>query len=120
MTLDAQGLSVRYGARVALEPTSFALEPGELVALIGPNGAGKSSLLKALAGLMPHSGVVRWHGAALGSLDARQRARTVAFLPQTPVLHWPMRVRDLVALGRLPHRGYGSAPSSADDEAIDW
>jgi iron complex transport system ATP-binding protein len=120
MTLAVEGLSVRYGARLAVAPTSFALDLGELVALIGPNGAGKSSLLKALAGLMPHSGTVTWRGTALASLDARQRARAVAFLPQTPVLHWPMRVRDLVALGRLPHRGYGVAPSGADDEAIDW
>jgi iron complex transport system ATP-binding protein len=120
MTLRVEGVSVRYGARVALEPTSFVLDSGELVALIGPNGAGKSSLLKALAGLMPHAGVVSWRGTVLASFDTRQRARTVAFLPQTPVLHWPMRVRDLVALGRLPHRGYGSAPSAADAEAIEW
>jgi iron complex transport system ATP-binding protein len=120
VTLEVRELSVRYGSHVALAPTSFALHPGELVALIGPNGAGKSSLLKALAGLMPHSGTVAWRGAALASFEARVRARTVAFLPQTPVLHWPMRVRDLVALGRLPHRGYGAAPSGADEEAIDW
>jgi len=120
MTLAVDGLSVRYGARVALAPTSFTLDSGELVALIGPNGAGKSSMLKALAGLMPHSGTVAWRGTTLERLDAQQRARSVAFLPQTPVLHWPMRVRDLVALGRLPHRGYGAAPSVADDEAIEW
>jgi len=120
MTLAVEGLGVRYGARVALASTSFTLGSGELVALIGPNGAGKSSLLKALAGLMPHSGTVTWRGMALANLDARERARTIAFLPQTPVLHWPMRVRDLIALGRLPHRGYGVAPSAADDEAIDW
>ena len=120
MTLAARGLSVRYGSHVALAPTSFEIASGELVALIGPNGAGKSSLLKALAGLMPCSGSVTWCGAPLGSVDAQRRARTVAFLPQTPQLHWPMRVRDLVALGRLPHRSYGSAPSAADDEAIDW
>jgi iron complex transport system ATP-binding protein len=120
VTLEVRELSVRYGSHVALAPTSFALHPGELVALIGPNGAVKSSLLKALAGLMPHSGTVAWRGAALASFEARERARTVAFLPQTPVLHWPMRVRDLVALGRLPHRGYGAAPSGAAEVAIDW
>jgi iron complex transport system ATP-binding protein len=120
MTLAVEGLTVRYGARIALRPTSFTLQPGELVALIGPNGAGKSSLLKALAGLHAHGGSVAWNGSALAALGARQRARTIAYLPQTPALHWPMRVRDLVALGRLPHRAYGTSPSEADRAAIAW
>ena len=42
MTLELEGLTVRYGARTALEPTSLSLSRGALVGLIGPNGAGKS------------------------------------------------------------------------------
>lgn len=120
MTLAAEQISVRYGERVALQPTSFALVPGELVALIGPNGAGKSTLLKALAGLLPHGGGVTWNGARLADVDARARARIMAYLPQAPVLHWPMLTKDLVALGRLPHRGYGESPTAADDDAVAW
>jgi iron complex transport system ATP-binding protein len=120
MTLGVNGIAVRYGSRIALRPTSFALEPGELVALIGPNGAGKSSLLKALAGLMRHEGDVVWNGARLEHFDAAHRARTVAYLPQAPVLHWPMRVHDIVALGRLPHRSYGAGMNGADHDAIAW
>jgi iron complex transport system ATP-binding protein len=120
MTLAVDGLEVRYGTRIALQPTSFALPPGELVALIGPNGAGKSSLLKALAGLARHAGEVSWSGRPLERLDAARRARTVAYLPQAPVLHWPLRVRDIVALGRLPHRSYGTDLTDTDRSAIDW
>jgi iron complex transport system ATP-binding protein len=118
MTLVAVNVEVRYEARTAVRAVSVALAPGELVALVGPNGAGKSSLLKALAGLTPHGGVVTCQGSALAALGARARARTVAYLPQDPPVHWPLLARDLVALGRLPHRGYGATPSAADRAVV--
>jgi iron complex transport system ATP-binding protein len=119
MTLRTTELSVRYGDRIALEPATFELAPGELVALVGPNGAGKSTLLKALAGLVARSGEVTWRGAALAAAGAHERARSVAYLPQAPTVHWPLPARELVALGRLPHRG--ASDGSADDSAaVDW
>jgi iron complex transport system ATP-binding protein len=118
--LEIEGLDVRYGSRVAVRPLSVTLAAGELVALVGPNGAGKSSLLKAIAALLPHSGTVRWNGAELAALDSRARARLVAYLAQTPALHWPMVAQDLVGLGRLPHRGYGAAPTETDRDATAW
>ena len=117
MTLVARDVGVVYGTRVALQPVNVALERGELVALVGPNGAGKTSLLKALAGLLPHAGTVTWSGAALDSLASRARARLIAYLPQAASLHWPMTTRDLVGLGRLPHRPFGAAPSEDDRAA---
>ena len=118
MTLIATNLEVRYQTRIAVRATSVAIEPGRLVALVGPNGAGKSSLLKALAGLTPHGGDVAWQGSALARLSPRARACAVAYLPQDPPVHWPLPARDLVALGRLPHRGYASAASAADRAAV--
>ena len=118
MTLAAVQVEVRYEARTAVQPTTVALEPGELVALVGPNGAGKSTFLRALAGLVAHAGSVSWRGAALLRLDGRQRARTVAYLPQDPPVHWPLAAGELVALGRLPHRAYGAERSAADDAAV--
>jgi len=118
MTLAAIDVEVRYEARVAVRATTVTLEPGALVALIGPNGAGKSTLLRALAGLVSHLGTVSWHGTALTGLDARARARTVAYLPQDPPVHWPLPVRELVALGRLPHRAYAAGESASDVGAV--
>jgi iron complex transport system ATP-binding protein len=118
MSLHCDGLTVRYRDRVAVRPTSMALAHGSVVALVGPNGAGKSSLLKAIAGLVPCTGVVRSPEHALGS-SSRARARTIAYLPQSPAAHWPMKVRDLVALGRLPHRAFGGALEPEDGVAIE-
>jgi iron complex transport system ATP-binding protein len=118
VTLEAANVEVCYGTRAAVRATSLTLEPGNLVALVGPNGAGKSTLLRALAGLVAHRGTVTWRGAALAKLDGRTRARTAAYLPQDPPVHWPLAARELVALGRLPHRAYAANESAADAAAV--
>jgi iron complex transport system ATP-binding protein len=118
MTIAALNLEVHYEDRVAVRPTTLELTPGQLVALVGPNGAGKSTLLRALAGLVRYSGTVTWCGAPLARLDGRTRARTVAYLPQSPPVHWPLAARELVALGRLPHRAYAAGESEADHAAV--
>ena len=53
--LTVQGLTQRYGARVALDGIDLALQPGQFVALLGPNGAGKSTLFQVLTGLFAAS-----------------------------------------------------------------
>jgi iron complex transport system ATP-binding protein len=118
MTLAVDRIEVRYETRIAVQPATITLEPGELVALVGPNGAGKSTLLRALAGLVAHTGSVSWRGTLLTRLDGRTRARTVSYLPQGPPVHWPLAASEVVALGRLPHRAYGTERSAADDAAI--
>jgi iron complex transport system ATP-binding protein len=118
MSLYCDALAVSYRDRVAVRPRSFALARGTVVALVGPNGAGKSSVLKAIAGVVPCSGTVRSGEHTLHS-SSRVRARTIAYLPQSPAAHWPMRARDLVALGRLPHRAFGAALRAEDRAAIE-
>ena len=101
--LDA--LRVAVPDRVILDGISLNFNAGELIALIGPNGAGKSTLLRAVAGLTRCDGAIMLGGAALPGLNARERARRVAYLAQGGAIHWGLRVRDIVALGRLPHGG---------------
>ena len=117
MTLRLEQVGVRYGDRQALQPTSLALEPGGLVGLVGPNGAGKSSLLKAVAGVVPAAGSVSWRDVPLAGMKPRERARTVAYLPQSPAAHWPMKAADVVALGRLPHGDSSGGQRDVDEAA---
>jgi iron complex transport system ATP-binding protein len=119
MTLSAHGLSIRRGGRTLLDALDLTLIPGQVTAVLGPNGAGKSTLLSSLAGLIPpDAGRVMLDTTDLSRLPLAQRARRIAVLPQTPELAWPVEVRTLVGLGRIPHHGARGA-DAADDRAID-
>jgi len=58
--LDVEGLSVRLGSKEILRDLSFGVPAGSALAVIGPNGAGKTVLFRALIGVVPHGGMVRW------------------------------------------------------------
>jgi iron complex transport system ATP-binding protein len=116
--LQAEGVSVRLGGRLVVEQLSLALPRAHLAALIGPNGAGKTTLLRALAGLLPAQGAVHVEGRAVAALDLPERARRFAYLPQGQAVHWPLPVRDVVALGRYPHGATDPSRLGTDDSAI--
>lgn len=117
--IAAESLVVRLDGRTVLDGVSLALGPGALVALVGPNGAGKSTLLRALAGLVPPAaGQVTLHGAPLAALAPRVRARRVAWLEQGARAAWGMTVREIAALGRLPHGDAAAAPVAAALAAV--
>jgi iron complex transport system ATP-binding protein len=118
MSLTTETLAVRFGNQLAVRPLNLDLAPGELIGLVGPNGAGKTSLLRALAGIVSADGHVSWNGRHLEELAADDRARTIAYLPQAPQANWPISVRELVELGRLPHRRYGQQPTDQDHRAV--
>ena len=117
--LTARAVSVTLGGRQVLRDVSLALSSRQLVALAGPNGAGKTTLLRALAGLLPSQGEIIIGGDVLSSLPLRERARRFAYLPQGQVVHWPLPVRDIVALGRIPHgAGDPSRLTPRDADAV--
>jgi branched-chain amino acid transport system ATP-binding protein len=74
--LSIENLSVHYGAIQALHGVSIAVEPGEIVTLIGANGAGKSTTLRAVSGLVKHSGgSIKFDGKSLAGLAAHKILR---------------------------------------------
>ena len=96
------------------------IERGEILAIIGPNGCGKSTLLRLLRGhLRPQAGEIRWDQTPLAQLSSRRLARQVAVVPQTTHVDFPFTVREMVAMGRYPHRqGLFTLATSDDDKAI--
>jgi iron complex transport system ATP-binding protein len=115
--LRADKLGVTLSGRAVLQDVSLSFSGRHFVALVGPNGAGKTTLLRALAGLVQSTGTVEVAGDALSSLPLRERARRFGYLPQGHVVHWPLQVRDIVALGRYPHGSTDPARLSPEDES---
>jgi cobalamin transport system ATP-binding protein len=103
--LELRGVSVSYGRSTVLDRVGFTVAEGEWVGLIGPNGAGKTTLLRAVAGLSPSSGAILLEGSLLSAAARRERARSIAVVPQYPVTPPWMTVAEYVLLGRTPHLG---------------
>jgi iron complex transport system ATP-binding protein len=112
--LQAVDLEVVLGGRPVLRGVTLALQPG-WTAIVGPNGAGKSTLLRALAGLLPaRAGQVRLLDRPLAAWSHAQRAQRIAWLSQQGPSGGELTVRELVALGRLPHLGLFGTPGPLD------
>ncbi|MDT9594273.1 ABC transporter ATP-binding protein [Nocardioides zeae] len=118
--LRAEGLTWHVGRgaqrRTVLADAALDAPVGTVTGLLGPNGSGKTTLLHLLAGLRrPSAGTVRIGDDDLHALRAGARARRVALVEQHAETGLDLRVRDVVALGRTPHRGRFAAP--VDDDA---
>jgi iron complex transport system ATP-binding protein len=117
-TLAFDSLTVSYGRRTVVEPLSDVVSTGEWLCLIGPNGAGKSSVLRAIAGLVPHGGTVAVDGEVVGGHGTRRRAVLVAYVPQSPNLPDDMTGEQYVLLGRNPYISYFGAESAHDRRIV--
>lgn len=119
--ISLQNVTVRFGSLTVLEDVSFDVVEGAFWAILGPNGAGKTTLLRVLLGLVkPVSGTVRVFGKppeALGPL--RRHVGYVRQLQQVD-LNFPIRVRDVVLMGRYALLGLYRRPSKADRDAVMW
>ncbi|HEX6957330.1 MAG TPA: ABC transporter ATP-binding protein [Ferrovibrio sp.] len=70
--LEISNLQVRYGKAIALESVSLQVAPGELIGVLGPNGAGKTTLLKAISGMVPGQGELRFKGQSIIGMPAHK------------------------------------------------
>jgi iron complex transport system ATP-binding protein len=111
--LSLDGLTVFRGECPVVDHATVAVGEGEVVGLIGPNGAGKTTLMRGALGLLPSSGLT-----SLARLSPAERARCVAWLPQSREIAWPVPVRTLVTLGRVPHLAGGQRPRPEDEAAV--
>ena len=105
-------LDVRLDGNHVLRGLDLAVSHGEWINIIGPNGAGKTTLLRAVLGLVAYDGHISVSG--LTKLRRAERARKVAYVPQTPVIPRGMLVADYVLLGRTPHRSIFAGETTGD------
>ncbi|MCE2403768.1 MAG: ABC transporter ATP-binding protein [Dehalococcoidia bacterium] len=100
--LELDGVSVHYGAVVALEDVSLGVREGEVVAVMGPNGAGKSTVLKAIMGLAPvMGGTVYWRQEPLQAATHEIVKEGIAFVPQGRRVFTHLTVEENLEMGCL-------------------
>jgi heme exporter protein A len=106
--VEADGLTRRYGDRVALHRVSFSVAEGKTLVVFGPNGAGKSTLLKVLSTLLrPHEGSVNVLGCSLPE-DAWKLRGQVGYLGHEPALYRSLSARENLQFAAKLH-GVGAA-----------
>ncbi len=111
----ASDLVLAYGAKVAIDRSSFVIPRGGITALIGPNGSGKSTLLAAIAGLIePVSGGIE-------VVAANGEEQRIAFVLQSTKVNdsLPVTVREVVTMGRYATTGAHGRLGSDDLDAVD-
>lgn len=106
--LTTQNISVLRGTCPVVDHVTLSIAQGDFVGLIGPNGAGKTTLMRAMLGLIPSTGT-----ASLLEITLAERAKLAAWMPQNREIAWPVRVDELVALGRTAH-----GKTDANDPAV--
>ncbi len=101
--LILRDLQAGYGAGRVLHGVSLAVAPGEVVALLGRNGSGRSTLVRAVMGLLPAAGSVRWHGTELLGLPPYRIARAgLGYVPESRDVFPRLTVGQNLRLGEKP------------------
>ncbi|WP_411731257.1 ABC transporter ATP-binding protein [Paeniglutamicibacter sp.] len=120
MNVSFENVSVTLGGRRIVDNVSLAVPSGTVLGILGPNGCGKSTLLRTLyRAQKPSSGVVRIDEDDVRTLDGREVARRIAVMAQESTQEFPITVREMAMLGRVPHQHGFGADSDADHELID-
>jgi heme exporter protein A len=117
--IELEGLTRRYGERVALRDVTLSLPSGATLVVFGPNGAGKSTLLRVLSTLLrPHGGIARVLGHALPDEGWAVRGR-VGLLGHAPLLYRDLTGRENLAFhARLHDVGLDRADALLDQVGL--
>lgn len=118
IAVDLEHVYVAYGQQLVLEDVSLQVQCGEFVGILGPNGAGKSTLFKVILGLVkPLQGTVRIFGKVQGS----NGSLPIGYVPQIAQIdaNFPVRVWDVVMMGRYGRIGLVKRPTREDRAAVE-
>ncbi len=120
LSLKGTDLVVGYQDKEILHGVSVEFPANKISVILGSNGSGKSTMLKTFCRLLtPTSGQITLGDKPLSSISNKQIARSIGLLPQSSVAPEGIKVAELVARGRYPHRRFMSPLTKADYDAID-
>lgn len=120
MSIHLNRLCFSYGEREVLKDISFQAEYGEFLSVLGPNGVGKSTLFRCMLGLLtPSHGTTSIDGTLISALTAMERARLIAYIPQSHHPVFNFSVFDMVLMGTTAQTGRLSSPGKKQTEQVE-
>ena len=119
MELILKQFSTGYDSNKIISDLNLKIKSGEWVGIVGSNGSGKSTLLKSIAKIIPiQSGDLLLNGLSIKDLSTKSAAKLISYLPQKLNPNLPLTVKELIALGRSPHKHFWEFDWNANDLAI--
>lgn len=115
--IEIKNLSCGYDGIDVVHNISMSIPYKEKLCIVGPNGCGKTTLLKAMIGLINHTGEMKIDEKSIREYTHKQLAKKIALLCQSSPVHFPYTVFDTVSLGRYAH--IKSAFGKLDSNDID-
>lgn len=112
--IEVNGLSAGFHGENVIHDISFTIDSPTVTGIIGPNGSGKSTLLNSLAGVHEFTGEALYDGHPLASLPRRKRVKQLSYVAQHSGPPVPLKVREVVELGRTAGRGPFATPNTED------
>ncbi len=117
MSISVEHLSFAYGKREILHDINVEIPDGMLVNVLGPNGVGKSTLFRCILGLNDdYSGRILVNGKDMKTLNIKQRAREVSYIPQSHASVYDYEVLDVVLMATGSELGMLRTPGQAQIE----
>ncbi len=109
--IQIENINVSYQQTLALDNITLNLEGPSITGIIGPNGAGKSTLIKALIGIIPHSGKILFNKQPI-----RQQLNRISYVAQKADIdfNFPITVRECISLGLYPKTKFFKRLSKSD------
>ncbi len=115
--IQANNITFKIGKKTILKDISVNFEAGKINLILGSNGAGKSTLVKVICNqLKSQEGSVFYEGIDIKNTSVAELAKVRAVLSQNTELAFPLKVKEVVKMGRYPH--FTVKPTSKDEQAI--
>ena len=119
MDLLLKNFSSGYEGKTIISNLDLEIKSGEWIGIIGSNGSGKSTLLKGIAKIIPKkNGDIFVNKSSIDALKIKQLAKIISYLPQKINSNLPITVKELVALGRSPHKHFWEFDWNEEDFSI--
>jgi iron complex transport system ATP-binding protein len=120
MRVDAKDVNITLGKNHILKGIEMLAKTNEFVGVIGPNGSGKSTFLKCIYRVLkPASGIIRINDINIQSLSIRENAKKFAVVSQHNYYNFDFLVRDIVLMGRAPHKKMMERDTKEDFDIVD-